>query len=99
MKKAEVLTKITRADVEWAIDQVRQQNWVPRRRNSTKYSLSYDGRDYPPKYLVMLAGKHATGEMLAPTDHSGGEHDSNKILRDLGFKRGIVRKPSTWPEV
>ena len=67
--------------------------------NSTKYSFRYKGRDYPPKYLIMLAGKHATGEMLTPDDHGGGEHDSNRVLREIGVKGGrIVNQPSRWPE-
>ena len=95
MKRSEVIERITQSDIQWAIGQIKAQNWVPKRRNSTKYSFHYKGRDYPPKYLIMLAGKHATGETLTPNDHGGGEHDSNRVLRKLGFK-GIVKQPSRW---
>ncbi len=47
----------------------------------------------------MLAGKHATGEVLTPDDHGGGKHDSNRVLRKLAVKGGrIVEQPSDWPE-
>ena len=99
MTRTEVIERIAHSDIKWAIGQINAQNWVPRRRNSTKYSFRYKGRDYPPKYLIMLAGKHATGEMLTPDDHGGGEHDSNRVLREIGVKGGrIVNQPSRWPE-
>jgi hypothetical protein len=47
----------------------------------------------------MLAGKIATGKMLTPDDHSGGKHDSNRVLLNLGFnERDIVNRPSQWEE-
>jgi hypothetical protein len=99
MNRTEVIERITHSDIKWAIGQINAQNWVPRRRNSTKYSFRYKGRDYPPKYLIVLAGKRATGEILTPDDHGGGEHDSNRVLRKLGVKGGqIVKRPSRWPE-
>jgi hypothetical protein len=100
VNRAEIIRKITLPHIKWAVKQINAQGWVPKRRNSTKYSLHYQGRDYPPKYLLMLAGKHATGKTLAPEDHSGGKHDSNKVLvRQLGFRKDdIVKRPSQWPE-
>ena len=99
MKRAEVIERITRGHIEQAIHQIDKQNWVPERRNSRKYSLHYKGRNYPPKYLIMLAGKIATGKILTPDDHSGGRHDSNRVLLNLGFKESdIINLPSRWPE-
>jgi hypothetical protein len=99
MKRAEVIARIRRIHIERAIRQIKAQNWVPERRNSRKYSLRYKGRDYPPKYLIMLAGKYATGKTLTPDDHSGGMQDSNKVLLSIGFKEyDIVNRPSRWPE-
>lgn len=99
MKRADIIERIKRSDVEQAVKQINRQNCVPKRRNSTKFSLFYQGRLYPPKYLIAIAGKHATGKMLTPHDHSGGEHDSNEVLRKLGFKKDqIVPKRSRWPE-
>ena len=99
MKRAEIIERITRAHIEKAIKQIDAQKWVPERRNSRKYSLHYNGHDYPPKYLIMLAGKIATGKTLTTDDHSGGEHDSNRVLLNLGFRKAdIARRPSRWPE-
>ena len=99
MKRSEVIEKITRSDTKWAMAQINGQNWVPKRRNSTKYSFRYKGCNYPPKYLIVLAGKHATGEILNPEDHGGGKQDSNSVLLKLGVKGGrIVNQPSCWPE-
>ncbi len=99
MKRGEVIHRITREHIEQAIKQIDRQNWDPERRNSRKYSLQYKGRNYPPKYLIMLAGKIATGKILTPDDHSGGKHDSNRVLLNLGFKeRDIVNCPSQWSE-
>jgi len=97
MKRVEVIAKITQPDIIWAMGQIKKQNWVPMRRNSTKYSFCYKGFDYPPKYLIMLAGKHATGEVLTPDDHGGGKHDSNRVLEKLGIGQ-VVRRGSRWPE-
>ena len=96
MKRTDIIRAIKRHHVEEAIKYI-DQHGVPKRRNSTKYSLRYDGRLYPPKYLVALAGYLATGQTLTTQDHSGGEQDSNKVLSDLGFK-DIVRQPSDLPQ-
>lgn len=53
---------------------------------STTYDLVHEGTHYPPKAIVGLAARHATGQVLTPADFSGGEScTSFKILRDLGF--------------
>jgi hypothetical protein len=98
MKRADVIGRIQHSHIERAIEELNKQNWVPKRRNSTKFSLHHKGRLYPPKYLIVIAGKLATGKTLTPDDHSGGEQDSNEVLRRLGFGTQIVRKRSRWPE-
>lgn len=61
------------------------RNGVPSRRSSTKFSLVFDGRRYPPKYVVSLAHRIATGHELDSESFGGGE-ESNSFLRMLGFK-------------
>ena len=63
----------------------------PTSRTSKKFVLEYEGKFYPPKYLISLANKHATGKELRPTAFNGGT-ESNEFLRHLGFK---VDKKST----
>ncbi|MBK8980661.1 MAG: hypothetical protein IPM29_32565 [Planctomycetes bacterium] len=40
---------------------------------STRFDLVHEGRRLPPKAIVGLAGKRATGELLKPRDFSGGK--------------------------
>ena len=96
MTRAEILKALRRSHVVEAIEHV-DSHGVPKRRNSTKYGLRYGGRLYPPKYVLAIAGRLATGHELTPKDHSGGEADSNKRLRELGFT-DIVRHSSDRPE-
>lgn len=64
---------------------------------STRYELLYDGKRYPPKAVVGLAFKHASGRAIGPEDFSAGEApgQANYILRRLGFT--VINKEQ--PEV
>ena len=57
---------------------------VPKRRASKKYSLRFEGRNYPPKFVISRAYKFATGEELASHEFGGGRQ-TNDFLRSLGF--------------
>lgn len=53
---------------------------------SKVYDLLYEGRRYPPKAILGLAAKVASGEIFEPSDFSGGEKSlCFKILRMAGF--------------
>ncbi len=54
----------------------------------TKFELHYNGRRYPPKAVVGVAARIATGSALNPADFSGGEAagQANRFLEDLGFE-------------
>jgi hypothetical protein len=67
-----------------AIKRIDREGVSPR-RESTRYVLLYEGRHYPPKYVLSLAAEEATGQALNPQDFSGGR-ETNDILRDLGFE-------------
>lgn len=75
---------VTRKHVELALDEI-DLDGVPPRREATGYVLLANGRRYPPKYVLALAVKHATGKELPSEEFSGGEQ-TNSILRELGFK-------------
>jgi 5-methylcytosine-specific restriction enzyme B len=96
MKRADIIRAIGSQHIEEAIEFI-DLHGVPKRRNSTKFSLQREGRLYPPKYLIAVAFHEATGQSLTTQDHSGGEQDSNKILYELGFP-DIVPLPSDRPE-
>ena len=57
---------------------------VPERRNSTRFSLSYEGKYYPPKYVISIANIFANGEEYSPSLFSSGD-ETNKFLNNLGF--------------
>lgn len=77
---------------------------MPPHRRSTQYVLVHEGGQYPPKYVVSLAVKEATGQALDPHEFGGGA-ETNSLLRRLGFSvvpfsRGAVdtqRQPATPP--
>ena len=57
---------------------------VPKRRNSTKFTLHQDNKIYPPKYVLSIATKIATGKELEPKEFNGGD-ETNSFLMSLGF--------------
>lgn len=58
---------------------------VPSGRESTRYHLLYEGKRYPPKYVVSLAGRYAIGRELLPNEFNGG-HETNTFLQRLRFQ-------------
>jgi ribosomal protein L37AE/L43A len=66
---------------------------IPEARSSKKFLLEFNGKYYPPKYIISLANRHANGVELDSSEFSGGS-ETNDFLKALGFK--IVRKP--FPE-
>lgn len=66
---------------------------------SSKYDLVYEGRRYPTKAILGIAGEVAGGSALTPQDFSGGEAQTNAILRNLGFvveARSEGTKSQAW---
>jgi hypothetical protein len=47
--------------------------------------LEYEGKYYPPKYIISLANKYANDRELDSSEFSGGK-ETNSFLRALGFK-------------
>ena len=60
---------------------------TPDRSDSTFYDLLYLARRYPPKLVLSLAAKHATGSEYDRDAFTGGEASpAFRLLRDLGFE-------------
>lgn len=57
---------------------------VPKGRSSRKFLLEYNGKHYPPKYIISLANKYANSKELDSSEFSGGD-ETNNFLRTLGF--------------
>ena len=74
---------ITDADIVEAIRRIGRDG-VPPSRKSRGYCLVAGGRHLPPKYVVAVAHEVATGELLSPSQFSGGP-ESNDFLRRRGF--------------
>ena len=75
---------IKREHVIKAIEEVKKSG-VPKTRRSRKFLLTFEGKTYPPKYIISLANKYANGVELDPSEFSGGR-ETNEFLRALGFK-------------
>ena len=54
-------------------------------RQLKKFAILHDGKKYPPKYVLSLAAKQATGVDL-PSSSFGGGNEANHFLKDLGFQ-------------
>jgi len=64
--------------------QIIDREGIPKMRQSTRYNVLVSGKKYPPKYLIAVASKLATGKMLSSQNYSGGV-ESNSFLRARGF--------------
>lgn len=80
---------ITKEHVIKAIEEI-ENSKIPAPRTSKKFLLKYNGKAYPPKYVVSLANKYANSKRLSSNDFSGGL-ETNSFLENLGFK--IEDKP------
>ena len=74
---------IKRDHIIMAIEEIDKYG-VPPRRNSRDYFLEYNGKLYPPKYVISLANKYANGYELSPSEFTGGK-ETNDYLKGLGF--------------
>jgi 5-methylcytosine-specific restriction protein B len=87
---------ITAEHVLHTIAEIDQNGFDPR-AESTGYDLLYAAKHYPPKLVLSLAAKHASGTEFDRSQFTGGEDSSAfRLLRSLGFE--IVPK-STLPEL
>ena len=76
-------THITKDSIKKALIYIDRYG-IPKDRHSVKYSLKYDGKLYPPKYVISIANKFESGEEWEPEHFSGGQ-ETNQYLENLGF--------------
>ncbi|UFS69484.1 HNH endonuclease [Geomonas sp. RF6] len=88
--------EIKRDHLLYAIKEI-DSDGVPPERESTVWLLRHEGKDYPPKYVISIAGKYALGYEYSHEKFSGGPR-TNSFLRDRGFeiisKQGV--KSFSW---
>jgi copper chaperone CopZ len=77
-------SKITSEHVKKALAEI-DAGSIPPGRKSTKFVLIFNGKRYPPKYVLSLANKFVVGEELDPSSFGGGQ-ETNKFLTRLGFE-------------
>ncbi|WP_353742547.1 AAA family ATPase [Pseudomonas fluorescens] len=92
----EAVTKVVKVEhVLDALVEIDQHN-IPERSKSTIYDLLHKTRRYPPKLVLSLAVKNASGKTYDRDDFSGGENSpAFKLLCQLGFEiveKSFVRK-------
>lgn len=88
---------LTADHVRLALQEI-DRDGTPKDAVSTGYDLLHYGKPYPPKLVLSLAVRHATGEALDRAAFSGGEESSAfRILRRLGFE--IVPKAAEGGEI
>ncbi|GEM_PF-5229869 len=68
---------------------------IPKGRDADKFLVLVDGETFPPKFILSIAGKYATGTELSAADFSGGE-EANGFLEKLNFM--IIPKNQDWSE-
>lgn len=86
---------ITQENIVDAIYEIQINRWDPI-NNSKKYDLCFDGTRFPPKVVLSIAHRFATGKKIPVSEFYGGEIAANKFLRKLGFD--IVKKGEKCPE-
>jgi hypothetical protein len=74
---------ITREHILKAIREIDDQK-VPEGRSSRKFVLEHEGKEYPPKFIISLANRHANHRELGSEEFSGGK-ESNEFLQSRGF--------------
>jgi hypothetical protein len=60
------------------------KNGVPHNRRSVYYDLVINGKAYPPKYIISIATKFATGEELSPSKFTARE--AKTYLETKGYR-------------
>ena len=83
---------ISREHILKAIEKIDLQG-IPNNAKSTTYDLIYEGKRYPPKYVVSLANLYANGIVLNRDVFEGGAGtECFRLLEKNGFE--IIKKTS-----
>ena len=66
---------------------------MPRGREADKFLVLVDGEGFPPKFILSIAARFATGRELDSSEFSGGQ-EANTFLESLGYK--VIQKNQDW---
>ncbi len=59
-----------------------EKEGYPKQHESTKYSLVYQGRKYPPVWIIRTANIFANEKPLEPILFSGGKQSNNFLKKN-----------------
>jgi len=91
------MNQITKEHILAAIKEIDEQG-IRSGRHSSTYDLVYEGKSYPPKLVISIANRYATGTELDSSTFAGGlGTDAFKLLEKLDFK--IVPKKNNIQEL
>ena len=80
------MNQITKENILSAIEEI-EKDGVRSGRHSSTYDLLYNGKLYPPKLVISIANRYATGEELDPKTFDGGlGTKSFQTLESFGFE-------------
>lgn len=77
-------SSINQKHILQAIEKINVEG-VPKEYQSTKFDLLFEGKMYPPKYVISLAHIFVNGKKLTRDKFSGGI-ETNDFLTNLGFQ-------------
>jgi 5-methylcytosine-specific restriction protein B len=80
-----IFSVIKRDHILKAIKEI-DETGIRKGRHSSTYDLIYNGKPYPPKLVISIAARFATGQELNSDEFEGGETTTAfKVLREQGF--------------
>jgi 5-methylcytosine-specific restriction protein B len=92
------MDKIKKEHILAAIKEIEANPLLRKGRASSTYDLIYEENDYPPKLIISIANKYATGVELDPNTFEGGiGTPAFQLLEKEGFE--IVKKASINDEL
>jgi len=83
-------SNITRHHVLDAIREI-DRDGIPPARESRDFQLIFQGRNYPPKYVVSLANRFVNGKELDASEFI--THEANRFIQRQGFEVVKARRP------
>lgn len=89
------MNQITKENILSAIAEIDNEG-VRSGRHSSTYDLVYKDKFYPPKLVISIANRFATGEELDPKAFSGGlDSECHQTLEKFGFEIIAKKSPLT----
>jgi hypothetical protein len=79
-----MMKEIKKEHILEAIKEIEANPLLRKGRASSTYDLIYEGKDYPPKLVISIANRYATGEELDHNTFAGGKDTPAFQLLDKG---------------